>query len=161
MPLPRTIKDGLRNFALEPAQRDQLRKLRASLGEERTARALRMGKETVNLLLYDGGVTAATRDRVADYLRSMTMSEQASAGMTEEEMIAAIEAETPLKAADVKGLRNCSETELRELVQTYYDTGLIRDVSTWEKIGSFLGKCSAYAGLAAPLLQVVSFVIAL
>ena len=97
MPLPRTIKDGLRNFALEPAQRDQLRKLRASLGEERTARALRMGKETVNLLLYDGGVTAATRDRVADYLRSMTMSEQASAGMTEEEMIAAIEAETPLK----------------------------------------------------------------
>lgn len=119
-----------------------------------------MGKETVNLLLYDGGVTAVTRDRVASYLRNMTMPDQA-AEMTEEEMIAAIEADTPLKAADVKGLRNCSEAELRELVQTYYDAGLIRDVPTWEKISGFFANCSAYAGLAAPLLQVVSFIIAL
>jgi hypothetical protein len=81
--------------------------------------------------------------------------------MSEEEMIAAIEAETPLKADDIKGLRKCSEAELRFLVQSYLDLGLIKDMSTWERIGEFLKRCSDYAAVAAPLLAVASFVIAL
>jgi hypothetical protein len=151
MPLNRDAK-------LELADKNRLRKLRAKVGETRTARLLSTSKTTVDMLLFDGGVLIITRDRIATLLRRMTMPEF---DMTEEDMIAAIEAETPLKADDIKGLRKCSAAEMKFLVQGYWDLGLIRDMSTWEKIGGFLKRCSDYAAVAAPLLSVASFIIAL
>ena len=144
-----------RDARLEPRDKSRLRKLRAKEGETRTVRLLSTSKATVDILLFDGGVLVTTRDRIAALLRNMFMDD-----MTEEEMIAAIEAETPLKAEDIKGLRSCSAAEMKFLVESYLNLGLITARSTWEKVCEFLKRCSDYAALVAPLLSVVSFAIA-
>lgn len=146
-----------RDLKLEPSERDRLRKLRAELGEVRTARLFQISTTTTQLLLYDGGVTAAVRDRVGGQLRRMIMEELFS----EQEMIVAIEQETPLKAADVVGLKKASPAELQAIVQTYLDMGLITEKSGWEKICSILKKCEPYLGPAETILGIVTTIIAL
>jgi len=146
-----------RDLKLEPSERDRLRKLRAELGETRTARLFQTSKTTIELLLYDGGVTKDTRDRVGGQLRRMIMEELFS----EQEMIVAIEQETPLKAADVVGLKKASPAELQAIVQTYIDTGLVTEKSGWEKICDILKKCEPYAGPAETILGIVTTIIAL
>lgn len=148
---------------LSPYERDRLRKLRTELGETRTAQRFSTSKMTIDLLLYDGGVTKATHDRISAQLKRILMAEELNATqpLDEAEMIAAIEAETPLTAADIQGLKNCRPNELRELVQTYYDTGAITEFTTWQKIAAFMNRCAPYLGLAEPLLRVAALVIAL
>lgn len=146
-----------RDLKLEPSERDRLRKLRAELGETRTARLFQISTTTTQLLLYDGGVTAAVRDRVGGQLRRMIMEELFS----EQEMIVAIEQETPLKAADVVGLKKASPAELQAIVQTYLDMGLVTEKSGWEKICDILKKCEQYAGPAETIIKIVLSIVPL
>jgi len=112
---------------------------------------------TLDLLLHDGGVTAATRDRIAAQLRRVAMIEEIS----EQEMIVVIEQETPLKAADVVGLKKASPVELQAIVQTYIDMGLITEKSGWEKVCDILKKCEQYAGPAETIIKIVLSIIPL
>ena len=80
---------------------------------------------------------------------------------SEQEMIVAIEQETPLKAADVVGLKKASPAELQAIVQTYLDMGLVTEKSGWEKICDILKKCEPYAGPAETILGIVTTIIAL
>ncbi len=80
---------------------------------------------------------------------------------SEQEMIVAIEQETPLKAADVVGLKKASPAELQAIVQTYLDTGLVTEKSGWEKICDILKKCEQYAGPAAAIFKIVLSIVPL
>ena len=80
---------------------------------------------------------------------------------SEQEMIVAIEQETPLKAADVVGLKKASPVELQAIVQTYIDLGLVTDKSGWEKVCDILKKCEQYAEPAETIIKIVAALIAL
>ena len=145
----RSVRSSVR---LSPDDLLALRRLRARAGETRTTKLLGISKTTLEILLHGGKVMVATRDRVATRLGELTMD-----SMTEDEMIVAIEAETPLKACDVRGLYRCTTAELQSLVQSYLDMGAITNVTTWEKICGFMARCASYAAIASPLLNVASF----
>ena len=80
---------------------------------------------------------------------------------SEQEMIVAIEQETPLKAADVVGLKKASPVELQAIVQTYIDMGLITEKSGWEKVCDILKKCEEYAGPAETIIKIVLSIVPL
>lgn len=80
---------------------------------------------------------------------------------TEDVMITKIMELTSLTEADIKGLKQCTPTELDLLVRAYVAAGKVPSLSVWEEVVSLMQQVSSYASIAAPLLSVVQLALAL